>query len=500
MLRLYILARSIFGQLFACAIAWFIGRQLSLGAYLLLSSVYQLVLLAYYTHFHFIPSLKLVATIRREALVVCKELLTGGFLLLEVSLVALYAGILLFLHVMYGHQRGLYLDAMLRAIAPFSFLSLILLFGFGVTWSVKTGQVSLGAILSYHNMLKWFGPFWWQIIYSLFSPARKTYMSELPFVRIVGAQVSKPCDLIFIQLESVGSPILQAEHNGQAVMPNMHGFSKEALFYPELISAKGHGGTSDVELAMFTGRVHESTDAPILDEFYDYSSSLFLPLKERGYAAFAFHGNTGAFYKRDYAYKKMGADFYDQARMGLPDAGWGAADGQVLRFVETRLAAESAPVVAAVILMSSHTPFTNILSIDAQAKGDAFERYCHSLRYVDREVANFIFKYRQRRPDTVFAIYGDHGTRIKDHVVSKTRSVAGVKRDLVPGWILGPAVAQVIEKNISMPDFAAVALSLAIRGEMNLYSQCDLTAEDALRWMKSTSSAETSYGFRQTSR
>lgn len=466
--------------MFACTLAWLVYRQLALGVYLLISAGYQLLLLAYFTHFHFIPSLKLVATMRREAFVVGRELITHKFLSLEGALIALYAGAFFVLYLIYGHQSGVYLDALLRSTAPLSGFGLLILFALGLTWSVKSGQVSMGHMFSYHNMLKWFGPLWWQGAYSIMPPDNSTCMAPVNTVLIAGTQNLRSRDLVFIQLESVGSEMLEAKHEGRAVMPNLQRLAAEAIYFPAVISAKGRGGTSDVELAMFTGRIHQSTDAPILDEFYDYSSSIFTALKSKGYSAFAFHGNSGAFYKRDYAYQKMGADFYDQTRMGLPNAGWGAADGEVLSFAESKLIDVKHPVVAAVILMTSHTPFTNILAIDPRVSGDTFNRYCESLAYVDREIAGFIDRYRQRKPETIFVLYGDHGARIDAHAVNKTCVVEGTKRDLVPGMIVGPVEPRRINTMISMPDLAALSISLAISGELVIRSHCAESVQSLL--------------------
>ena len=370
---------------------------------------------------------------------VAKELITGGFLYLELTILMIYAAIFAILQVVYSHITGEYLDAILRSIGPAATVGYVVVMAVGITTTLRTNRASIGLLFSYHNMLKVFGPFLWQAAYSFAASQRDQYNRELPLVSLKGRPGARPRDLIFIQLESIGSPMLEAVHDGQPVMPHLRALAQQAIFFPQMISAKGRGGTSDVELAMFTGRMHAANDAPMLDEYYDYSSSIFHALGQQGYKAQVFHGNTGAFFKRSYAYPKMGADFYDQARMGLPDAGWGAADGAVLRFAREKLVPQQEPLVAAIILMTSHTPFTNINVIepgeDAAGAG-MYERYLRTLRYVDREVADFFAEYRARKPETLFAVYSDHGARVSGHRVNQTMTHLETKRDVVSGWII----------------------------------------------------------------
>ena len=54
-LRLYIVFRSLFGHLGLATLVWLWQRQLGLGIYLLISCAYEVLLLAYFSHFHFIP-------------------------------------------------------------------------------------------------------------------------------------------------------------------------------------------------------------------------------------------------------------------------------------------------------------------------------------------------------------------------------------------------------------------------------------------------------------
>lgn len=461
-LRLYVVFRSMFGHLSLATIAWLWHRQLGLGIYLLTCCAYEILLLAYFSHFHFIPSLRLVVAIRREAIMVAKELITGGFLYLEMTILLVYAGIFAVLHLAYAGITGEYLDAILRSTAPVAAVGYVLVIAVGIATTMRTNRASIGQLFSYHNMLKIFGPFLWQAAYSFAASEREQYNRQLPMVSLRGRAGARPRDLIFIQLESIGSPMVQAVHRGQPVMPNLQALAQRSIYFPEMISAKGRGGTSDVELAMFTGRMHTATDAPILDEYYDYSSSIFRALAKEGYQSYAFHGNTGTFFKRSYAYAKMGAEFYDQARMNLPDSGWGAADGDVLRFAGERLAAVKEPVVAAIILMTSHTPFTNIDRIEPGVSGTGssmHDRYCRSVSYVDREVAKFIERYSAHKPDTVFAIYADHGARVPGQKVNTITMHNECRRDVVPGWIFSQTgSSRSGSGQITLPTFALAAI------------------------------------------
>lgn len=226
-------------------------------------------------------------------------------------------------------------------------------------------------------------------------------------------------NFIIIQVESMDSAIVSRKYKGAYVVPFLHSLTKTAIYYPFVLSYHKGGGTSDSEFSILNS-VEPLDCYPALKlSNYSYPNSLLTRLKKSGYVALAFHGNKGSFYNRDIAFPRMGfTEFFDTAKTGLPENGWGLPDADMFTFASEKLHSVKQPFLAYVITMSSHEPFdsvgnyyTNSLFDDIQDKN--VKNYFNSMNYVDRSLKNFISELQAGFGNTYFLITGDHAPNIE---------------------------------------------------------------------------------------
>ena len=123
----------------------------------------------------------------------------------------------------------------------------------------------------------------------------------------------READLVLIEVESLGANVIDLEYQGRPVMPFLKKLSAEAIYYPYVLSYRAAGGTSDCEYAVINGR-EPLAGAPIFKIEDRFSNSLVKELRKAGYSAQAFHGNSGEFYNRNSAFRRMGFQEFWTAR------------------------------------------------------------------------------------------------------------------------------------------------------------------------------------------
>ena len=115
-----------------------------------------------------------------------------------------------------------------------------------------------------------------------------------------GYKLAEGRNLILVQIEALQSMMLQAEYEGQELMPNVNQLLKEdTLYFDRYYATIGKGNTADAEFATLNSLY------PVIDrecyELYQTNTYDGLPwmLKERGYSTFGVHGYLGDFWNRN---------------------------------------------------------------------------------------------------------------------------------------------------------------------------------------------------------
>jgi lipoteichoic acid synthase len=281
----------------------------------------------------------------------------------------------------------------------------------------------------------------------LVRPTKVNRTSEIQYGnKIVSSGTSsKRPNIILIQFESLDANVINYRYQGEYVTPFLHSLTTRSLYYPFTLCYRKLGGTSDCEIA-----VNNSIEPPVdyslmMYPDYYYPNSVVKVLQKNGYKAEAFHGNTGDFYRRKFAYNAMGYDnFFDSKRMELPEKGWGVPDHEVMNYVEKHLHVLKTPFFISIITMSSHEPFNLFKHFVPDNRFEGIQpeltgRYFASIAYTDSVVKKFIRDIQKKYPNTYFFLYGDHTPYIINNGPFR-RSVLNKNEqmEMVPLFIIAP--------------------------------------------------------------
>jgi len=221
-------------------------------------------------------------------------------------------------------------------------------------------------------------------------------------------------NIVAIQVESMDAGIVNQQYNGEYVMPYLHSLTQKGIYYPFMLSYHKSGGTSDAEFSILNSVEPLGNYPSIKIPIYNYPNSFVKQLDTGGYETVAYHGNTGSYYNRSVAFRKMGFDnFYDIGKMKLKESGWGAPDHEVYDFVLKNTAGLKKPFFDYIITMSSHMPFENTAGYYENDRyddisDDVVRNYYTAMSYVDQSIRDFTDKIIMEYPDTYILIWGDH--------------------------------------------------------------------------------------------
>jgi hypothetical protein len=140
-------------------------------------------------------------------------------------------------------------------------------------------------------------------------------------------------------------------------------------------------------------------------------------LRARGYATYASHPNVAAFWNRVNVYDRIGFDTYwskkdfaldDMNRNFLGDA---SLYRQMLEKLDTKLQSGE-PLFDYIVTIFGHLdyPFNESRPKVVEASGDnqMLEDYANQIYYKSRELMVFLEQLRERDPDGIIVLFGDH--------------------------------------------------------------------------------------------
>ncbi len=233
-----------------------------------------------------------------------------------------------------------------------------------------------------------------------------------------GYKLAEGRNLILVQIEALQSMMLQAEYEGQELMPNVNQLLKEdTLYFDRYYATIGKGNTADAEFATLNSLY------PVIDrecyELYQTNTYDGLPwmLKERGYSTFGVHGYLGDFWNRNYAYPYQGIDEYysiedldDSDQIGL-----GISDKSMFRQAAALMEEQEGPFFSFLVTLTNHHPYQlpeelSEIKLKEEHEGTKFESYLQTVHYTDQAIAVLIeeLKARDLYENSVLVFYGDH--------------------------------------------------------------------------------------------
>jgi phosphoglycerol transferase MdoB-like AlkP superfamily enzyme len=220
-------------------------------------------------------------------------------------------------------------------------------------------------------------------------------------------------DVVLLQVESLDWRVLNHRVRGMVVTPFLNRLADEAMLFK--ITAFHTNGSGDADFVM----LNAVPPSPMVMTYalarYPYSGTLPQMAERAGYTTAAFHGNSGRFFSRAQAFKRMGFDelwFLEELRdtCGLPVSLWGIRDDGVLAFSQTllRKPLEVRRRLHYIITLTSHQPFTYLEPAERIFLPDATDmlgRYFDSINFVDRCLAEYVGGLAK---GTLVVLFGDH--------------------------------------------------------------------------------------------
>lgn len=276
-------------------------------------------------------------------------------------------------------------------------------------------------------------------------------------------KISSPGDTILpkpniciIQIESLDALVITKTVDKKHVAPNLYAMSRKYVYYPYTLSYHKAGSTSDCEFSSINSVEALDRFPSIKIRNYNFANSLVKQFSKNQYSTAVFHGNRGEYFNRKIAFKKMGFSvFYDIMGMNLQEVCWGAPDGDVFNFIESKIKTVKEPFFFYTISMSSHEPFTFTQSYHKapqfrKIKDERVRNYFTCINYVDKVVNKFVTDVRKLYPNTYILIYGDHTPGL----LRSSYHQASIKEgdiffEFVPMIIITPDNIQYQEKNIA---------------------------------------------------
>ena len=219
-------------------------------------------------------------------------------------------------------------------------------------------------------------------------------------------------DVVLIQVESLDWRVLKHCVNGKPVTPFLNRLAQDAMLFK--ISAFHENGSGDADFVMLNAVPPSPTVMTYTLARYPYTDTLPQTAECAGYTTAVFHGNSGRFFSRAQAFKRMGFDdlwFLEEMRdtRKLPVSLWGIRDDQAFAFSQALLGqSASKRRLQYIITLTSHQPFIYLEPVARTFlphAGTMLERYFDSMNFVDRSLATYIGGLA---PGTMVVIFGDH--------------------------------------------------------------------------------------------
>ncbi len=284
--------------------------------------------------------------------------------------------------------------------------------------------------------------------------------------RAKGAQVPKPKHVFIILSESYANWPLLDKYEDLHIADGMKGIIGEADsdYCPTFLP----NGASTVSAV--TGVVAGFADANLYlttmpESFREPYPTAGAPQMERlGYRTHFWYAGPATWERIGAFTKAQGfRDFHSRGDFGdVPGSVWGCEDEYLYREVLESLGSE--PTYNVILNASNHSPY----DVDVEAKGFDVERVKSVLPeearedewllkelghywYADRELARFIRAVKEKHPDSLVIVAGDHGDRYNIDKIPGTYERYGI-----PFIVTG----QGVHKGILLPDSAGSQIDI----------------------------------------
>jgi phosphoglycerol transferase MdoB-like AlkP superfamily enzyme len=226
----------------------------------------------------------------------------------------------------------------------------------------------------------------------------------------------QPWNVIFIQVESLESRVLDVKVGDDYLLPNLQWLKENSIFCSNFFAHHRAGGSQDSELGAFFSLIPSNKHPGFRHLAMSKTKSLSDVMESNRYHRSVFHSNHGSFFDRKWLYENMGFDlFVDNDGFVGEAKGWYAKDRPFFEQSWSMIETLPRPFFAYLITMQSHSPYRNYTDrsekIDFSGHADSNQAYLRSMFEVDDAIGRFFELLRNSRlgENTLVFVYGDHG-------------------------------------------------------------------------------------------
>jgi phosphoglycerol transferase MdoB-like AlkP superfamily enzyme len=265
-------------------------------------------------------------------------------------------------------------------------------------------------------------------------------------------------NLVVIQIEAMQSWVVDAEIDGQRVMPFLHGADAEAMHFTRVFDQTAQGRTSDAEYLLVQSSHPLRTGALSFLRAENHFDTIAHRLADAGYATLSAHPYARGFWNRAVVHPRYGfARSYFREELGPgPQIGWGLCDAEFLARMAEVLRETAQPSFGFFVTLSVHHPYADFPAPMAELElgeldGTPLGNYLQGMRHADGALRGFFARLHDANllDHTVVLVYGDHVAGLPS--TPELRALSGIDRwdpsvpvrtHLVPAllWIPGAPV------------------------------------------------------------
>jgi phosphoglycerol transferase MdoB-like AlkP superfamily enzyme len=232
-------------------------------------------------------------------------------------------------------------------------------------------------------------------------------------------------NIIVVQVEALNGFVVGNEYEGQPITPNIDKLIKTSWYFPNTYSQTSSGNTADAEFISSTS-LYAPQNRPASTAYSVYEiPALPRLLKTKGYTSLTFHTNYVKMWNRGEMYASLGFDrYYDRPFFKNEDIMWRSSDQVLFKrgTAEVRSVAESTPVYAQFVTITSHSPFKypwanrRVITATPQDQLTTVGRYIQSISYADKAVGELVAELKEDGlyDNSIIILAGDHTAMSKD--------------------------------------------------------------------------------------
>lgn len=257
--------------------------------------------------------------------------------------------------------------------------------------------------------------------------------------------IFKGKNVIVIHCESMQQFCLDTYFNGEPVAPNLQRLAKEGLYFSNFYTQESVGTSSDSEFT-FSSSLMPASSGTVAINYWDRDyATTQKKFKEMGYYVYSMHANNGSYWNRLNLHASLGYDrLYNYTNdfdidevigLGLSDKSFFRQAVPIMKDIDQN----NDNWYAALIMLTNHTPFTDIERVSDYEVNFKFKQYndetgmyeeitrkflegkklgsyFKSAHYADEALGQLIDDLDSQGllDDTVLVLYGDHDAKIKE--------------------------------------------------------------------------------------